>query len=229
MKAWLSVGIAVFCAAFACAPAQAQVYSSPDPVPDPATRQYPAPPSVPGAPAGIVDLNWTPPAFSQLNAEAATRSSFSLDRNTLAIAAGLVPDADQETRQAIAKIDGVSVHMLRFGPAGIQDEPAVNEIRRAYHLRGWKHLVTNTAVLESSSPSAKDPPSPDPLHNGTTDLWLEMDGMNVRGAVALVESPKSLTLITLAGNISPVDLLHLRGHFGIPKFDGDQFKAASDR
>jgi len=56
-----------------------------------------------------------------------------------------------------------------------------------------------------------------------------MDGVNVRGAVALVESPKSLTLITLAGNISPVDMFHLRGHFGIPRFDGDQFNEAKDR
>jgi hypothetical protein len=26
---------------------------------------------------------------------------------------------------------------------------------------------------------------------------------------------------TLAGNLSPLDLLHLRGHFGIPRFEGD--------
>jgi hypothetical protein len=168
-------------------------------------------------------LNWTPAALAQLSAEAASRSSFSLDRTTLGIAAGLVPDSDPETRQAIAKLDGVSVHMLRFGPAGISDEPAVNDIRQAYHLRGWKHLVTNSALLPAST-NAKGP-----LHNGTTDLWLVMDGVNVRGAVALVESPRSLTLITLAGNISPVDMLHLRGHFGIPRFDGDQFKDVKDR
>jgi hypothetical protein len=30
-----------------------------------------------------------------------------------------------------------------------------------------------------------------------------------------------VTLVTVAGNLSPVDLLHLRGHFGIPRFDGD--------
>ena len=59
------------------------------------------------------------------------------------------------------------------------------------------------------------------MHSGTTDVWVVMDGANVRGAVVLVESPKSLTLATVAGNLSPVDLLHLRGHFGIPRFDGD--------
>jgi hypothetical protein len=33
----------------------------------------------------------------------------------------------------------------------------------------------------------------------------------------------------MAGDLSPVDLLHLRGHFGIPKFDGDSFKDAKDK
>jgi hypothetical protein len=59
------------------------------------------------------------------------------------------------------------------------------------------------------------------LHNGTTDVWVVMDGVNVRGAVVLAETPKSVTLVTVAGNLSPIDLLHLRGHFGIPKFDSD--------
>jgi hypothetical protein len=47
-----------------------------------------------------------------------------------------------------------------------------------------------------------------------------MDGVNVRGAVILAQTPRSLTLVTVAGNLNPVDLLHLRGHFGIPRFDG---------
>jgi hypothetical protein len=220
MKLFSSIGILVFGAIIACTTASAQAPAAPDPTaqPSPGSAQ-PAGNSAPGP----VDLNWTPPALDRLSAEASTRSSFSLDRTTLGIAAGLVPDSDSETRQAIAKVDGVSVHILRFGPGGISDQPAVNDIRHAYHLRGWKHLVTNTAVL-SERVNANGP-----LHNGTTDLWLVMDGVNVRGAVALVQSPRSLTLITLAGNISPVDMLHLRGHFGIPRFDGDQFKDIRDR
>jgi len=39
-----------------------------------------------------------------------------------------------------------------------------------------------------------------------------MDGVNLRGAVVMAQTPKSLTLVTVAGNLSPVDLLHLRGH-----------------
>ncbi len=115
---------------------------------------------------------------------------------------------DQESRRAWAKLDGVSVHLLRFGPVGIPNEPAVSAIREAYHARGLKHLVTSTG-------------SGAPMHNGTTDVWLVVDGMDVKGAVILGETAKSVTLVTVKGDISPADLFHLRGHFGIPKFEGN--------
>jgi hypothetical protein len=164
-----------------------------------------------------VVLDWTPPALAQLNSEAAVKSSFTLDRTMLGAAVALMPDSDAETKQAIAKIDGVSVHSLRFGAAGVTDEASVDAIRQAYHLRGWKHLVTTDTSKKGS------------LQNSTTDVWLVLDGVNVRGAVVLAETPKSLTLVTVAGNLSPVDLLHLRGHFGIPSFNGSDFKDAKDK
>ena len=111
------------------------------------------------------------------------------------------------------KLDGVSVHTMLFNEAGIPDEDAVAAVRASYHLRGWKHVVTTS---DHGSP----------VHNGTTDVWVVLDGMNVRGAVVLAETPRSLTLVTVAGNLSPVDLMHLRGHFGIPKLDAGDFKDA---
>jgi len=161
-----------------------------------------------------VVLDWTPPALAQLSAQATMKSNFTLDRNLLAAAAGMVPDSEPETRQAIRKIDGVSVHLLRFSAAA-PDESEVEAIRKAYHLRGWKHLVTTEEGGR--------------VHNGTTDVWLVLDGVNVRGAVVLVESSKSLTLATMAGNLSPIDVLRLRGHFGIPRFDGDELKPSPPR
>ena len=92
-------------------------------------------------------------------------------------AASVMPDTDEPTRQAINKLDGVSVHVLRFGDTGVPDEDAVNSIREAYHLRGWKHVVTTQG-------------NGGPVHNGTTDVWMVMDGVNVRGAVVLAETPK---------------------------------------
>jgi hypothetical protein len=164
----------------------------------------PAPPPVDDR--GPVVLDWTPPALAALSSEAAVRNSFTFDRNMLAAAASVMDNDDPPTQQAINHLDGVSIHLLRFGDTGIPDENAVDAIRDSYHLRGWKHIVTTTQAGG-------------PVRNGTTDVWVVMDGVNLRGAVVLAETPKSLTLVTVAGNLSPVDLLHLRGHFGIPKFD----------
>ena len=205
----LPYSIAILCAGIACAAVAAQEPDLSQPGTD-SSRQTSAhemaPPTAPIT-LGAVPLDWTPPALAALNMQAAIKSSFMLDRNLLHVAAGLVPDSEEQDRQIINRLDGVSVHILRFGDTGIPDEDAVNAIRAAYHLRGWKHLVTTTNAGG-------------PWHNDTTDVWLVLDGANVRGAVVLAETPKSLTLVSIAGNISPVDLLHLRGHFGIPRFDG---------
>ena len=197
-KSWLA--IPVLLASFGCACIAAQ-----QPAPS-------APP--PPLASGPVVLDWTPPALAHLSAMAAVRNSFTLDRTMLSAAASVLPDTDAPTRQAINKLDGVSVHLLRFGTDGVPDEAAVNSIREAYHLRGWKHVVTTSN-------------NGGPVHNGTTDVWMVMDGVNVRGAVVLAETPRSVTLVTVAGNLSPVDLLHLRGHFGIPRFDDNGIGDAS--
>ncbi len=184
--------------------------------------QTPQPLQGPGGPAPVarvlspVPLEWVPPALLQLQAQAAMKSSFTLDRNMLGAAAGMMPDSDADVKQSVRKLDGLSIHLLRFGDEGMVDPAVVDAVREAYHLRGWKHLVTTNN-------------SGGPVHSGTADVWLVLDGVNVRGAVVLAETPKSLTLVTVAGNLSPVDLLHLRGHFGIPQFDGDGLKSGGDR
>ncbi len=204
MRLTLILGISVISATLGCALAVAQEYVTSNSAPA-ASATNPA--------ADPVPLEWVPPALAQLSSTAPVKSNFTLDRTMLGIAAGLVPDSDAPTRQAINKLDGVSVHTMRFNEAGIPDEAAVEAVRASYHLRGWKHVVTTS---DHGSP----------VHNGTTDIWVVLDGMNVRGAVVLAETPRSLTLVTVAGNLSPADLMHLRGHFGIPKLDAGDFKDA---
>ncbi len=215
MKLALLLGISVLSAGLGCALAVAQAYAKPlfqDWFTGGPVRARRDPRSV-DAGADPVPLEWTPPALTELSLQATVKNSFTLDRTLLGVAAGMVPDTDEPTRHAINRLDGVSVHLLRFGPAGIADEREVEAIRDSYHLRGWKHLVT------TSTHGGK-------FHNGTTDVWFVLDGINVRGAVVLAETPKSLTLVTVAGNLSPIDVLHLRGHFGIPRLEADEFKEA---
>lgn len=222
MRQALRTGLLVSCGVFAAAitatgtatgtTAEAAAQQAAESAPQQAPRQQPAPQYAPqqqapeaGPEAGPVPLEWTPPALLALSAQASLKDSFTLDRNLLRAAAGLWPATDEPTRNAFNKLDGISVHLLRFGQ-GVPDEGAVNAIREAYHLRGWKHLVTTSN-------------SGGPLHNGHTDVWMVVDGVNVRGAVILAETPRSVTLVTVAGNLSPVDIFHLRGHFGIPQFN----------
>jgi hypothetical protein len=204
MKLTLVLGISVLSVTLGCALAVAQEYIAPSAAPPVRTAIPDADP---------VPLNWVPAALTQLSLAAPIKSDFTLDRTMLGLAAGLVPDSDAPTRQAINKLDGVSVHTMRFNDAGIPDEGAVEAIRASYHLRGWKHLVTTSD-------------HGGPVHNGTTDVWVVLDGVNVRGAVVLAETPRSLTLLTVAGNLSPIDLMHLRGHFGIPRLDAGDFRNA---
>jgi hypothetical protein len=165
-----------------------------------------AAPSAAGGGLNQAILEWTPPALAQLSSEAVAKESFTLDKTMLAAAAGLMPDSDADLKQTVAKLDGVSVHVLRFAADGQADPSQVEAIREAYHLRGWKHVLSETNLGGAT-------------HSDITDVWLVMDGTDVRGGAVLVESPKSLTLATVAGNLSPVDMLHLRGHFGIPRYD----------
>jgi len=189
-----------------CSVASAQApepSAAPDPGNVPSAATGPASPDF-----GSAILEWTPPALAELSGQAVAKESFTLDRTMLAAAAGLMPDSDDDLRQTVAKLDGVSVHVLRFAADGQADPSEVEAIREAYHLRGWKHVLSSTNLGGAA-------------RSDITDVWLVLDGTNVRGGVVLVESPKSLTLATVAGNLSPVDMLHLRGHFGIPRFDSD--------
>ena len=215
MKRMLPLAIPVVCAVLSSVNLPAQAPPNPSNLPDPFGAS-PAATSHPRPDSGPVVLEWVPPALAQLSTQATARSSFTLDRTMLTAAAGLMQDSDDEVRQAVSKLDGVSVHLLRFGAEGVADPSQVDAVRQAYHLRGWKHLVTTTRAGG-------------PVHSGTTDVWLVLDGANVRGAVVLAETPASLALITVAGDINPVDLMHLRGHFGIPRFEGDGFKDARVR
>ncbi len=153
-------------------------------------------------------LDWTPPEIADLSTQASSKTSFSFDRSMLEAMAGLEGDNAPEFRQAFAKLDGVSVNLLRFGSGGNPNEPAVEALRAAYHVRGLKHLVTSTNTGG-------------PMHSGTTDVWLVLDGVNVKGAVILGETARSVSLVTVKGDISPADLFRLRGHFGIPRLDQD--------
>src|SRR5271156_2286199 len=164
-------------------------------------------------PAQQPPMNWVPQGFEVLGQRAAFHTDFTFDRSMLQLAGYFVGDADQETRNAIAKLNSISVHSYHFAAPGLYDPRALDLIRRQYEAAGWRHLVAAHA-------------KGDPFNSGQTDLWINFAHLDVTGMMVLFAGPKDLNLIGFNGDISTVDLLHLRGHFGIPRFPGDRFEPA---
>ena len=54
-----------------------------------------------------------------------------------------------------------------------------------------------------------------------TDVWLHFRGAEIDDIAVLVRSPRQMDAINVSGMLRPLDLVHLGGHFGIPKVDPD--------
>jgi hypothetical protein len=52
-----------------------------------------------------------------------------------------------------------------------------------------------------------------------TDLWLHFRGTEIDDVTVLTRAPKNMNVIEVSGLLRPLDLVHLSGHFGIPKVD----------
>ena len=146
----------------------------------------------------------TPQAIASLGQNASSRTEFSLDHSMLVFASKLDQD-DQDLRRVIAGVDGVSVHEFRFhGPASYDPE-ALSALRAQYHAAGWKRLASPHE--KNGQPSA-------------TELWLHFENNAIRNIAILHARQSEIDFVAVSGSISPIDLLHLAGHFGIPKIEG---------
>lgn len=153
------------------------------------------PPPGPLQPPGVAR------AFSDLTSQPATRSSFTLDRDTLHAILGNQP----------AEIHAVTVTDYHYGERVFYVPEALAALRAAYSAAGWKHLVeANVSPREEASPEK-------PI----TDLWFHFHGAEIDDIAVLVRSPREMDVIDVSGLLRPLDLIHLGGHFGIPKVDPD--------
>lgn len=184
----------------------AQHPASPDVPPPPAAPPYaaqPAPPP-PNATASPADTQqWLPQGIAALGQYAATRTEFNIDHTMLALASRLDRD-NQDLRRVIAGVSGVAVHSFHF-PGGVSIDPmTMSSISQEYRAAGFQHLVSKHRS-----------------ENGlTTDLWLRMEGPAIHDIAVLWEGNRDLNFVSVSGSITPLDLLHLSGHFGIPRMDG---------
>ncbi len=148
-----------------------------------------------------------PPGVSEtlgnLANQPASHLSFTLDRSELAQAQQLMGTTSAST------LDSVTVETYRFQQPAFYDPEAFGSLVATYQAAGWKHLVNANAGPALSAQPA-----------GTlTDLWLLFQGTDVEGVTVLLRGARQMNVVEVSGMIKPLDLLHLSGHFGIPKVD----------
>ena len=167
-----------------------------------------------------------PRGLDALAARATLHSDMTFDESMLHASSAIVPDED---KPIIAKLRSIAVHNFKFSAAGY-DPAALDAVRAQYSGHGWNHLVamqthppaepaaSTAAATQTTAPMAGPPKPFDPTR---TDVWVRMEHGNFDGMVVLVANTRTVNVIVIDGMISPLDLLRLRGVFGIPKFSGD--------
>jgi Domain of unknown function (DUF4252) len=148
--------------------------------------------------------DWIPQGIEALRQGASSKTEFTLDHSMLIFASKLDPD-NEDLRRVIAGVSGVSVHRYHFPDAWTYDPQALNSVQEEYHAAGWKQLVNN---------HEKDGGA------GVSDLWIRWENNAISNVAILVARSNEVNFFVVSGSISPLDLSHLGGHFGIPKIEG---------
>jgi hypothetical protein len=171
--------------------AQAQQYGPPPP--DPMNSQV-QPLSV--QPRGIQEI------FMTLASSPATRTAFTFDRDMLQSLEGVIGGGT-------AALNSVTVENYRYREPAFYIPENMAALTATYNAAGWKHLV-------DPRPNPRDGSAP---QHPMTDLWLHFANTEIDHVTVMIRAPRQMSVIEVTGVLRPLDLVHLSGHFGIPKID----------
>jgi len=144
-----------------------------------------------------------PQALADASRTASTRTEFVLDRPMLELASRFTHD-NPELRKVMAALNAVGVHSFHYRDGLEPDALLGISVAQEYRERGFIQLLRKHR------------------NDGgvVSDLWLRMDGAEVREIAVMWMGPRDVNLVTVSGTLSMADLLKLGGHFGVPKMDG---------
>jgi len=162
--------------------------------------EVPPPPPVRPEPS----QNWTPDAIAYLRQNSSSKTEFDLD-HSMVVLASKMDENDPDLRRVVAGVDGVSVHHFRFPGDGMYDPRILADVRQQYRAAGWEHVSASHARYGGP---------------GGTDVWVRLDHMIIRNVAVLFAGPSQVNFVSVSCAISPIDLAHLGGHFGIPQIQG---------
>jgi hypothetical protein len=141
--------------------------------------------------------------------EPATHTGLVFDRSMLQAARTLLQAGGMPPERAAVALSSISFDNYRYARPAAYTPDTMASLIEAYHSAGWKHLV-----------NAHDPPPNSVEHHGVaTDLWLHFTGSDIDGVLVLARGSRDVNVIQVTGDLRPLDLIHLSGHFGIPKVD----------
>jgi hypothetical protein len=139
----------------------------------------------------------------------ASHTSFSFDRTELQVAQNLLLSGGLDANRAAAALTGISVDNYHYPRPAFYTPEVMASIINSYHAAGWKHLVNaNQTPANTAQP-----------HSSVTDLWLHFNGPDITGVTVLTRAPSNMSVVQISCELRPLDLVHLSGHFGIPKVD----------
>jgi hypothetical protein len=148
-------------------------------------------------------------ALMNLADQPASHTAFSFDRTELQIAQNLLVSGGLDANHAAAALTGISVDNYHYPHPAFYTPETMAGIIASYHAAGWKHLVNgNQTPANTAQP-----------HSTVTDLWLRYAGADITGVTVLTRSPQNMSVVQVTCELRPLDLVHLSGHFGIPKVD----------
>jgi hypothetical protein len=146
-----------------------------------------------------------PVGVEALGQNASSRTDFTLNHSMLVLASKLEKSDNEDLRRVIAGVNGVSVHSYQFSKSATYDSDALKLVLQQFRAAGWTRLVD------------KQPKNGMP---GETDLWIRFENTAISKIAVLLAKQNQLNFIAVSGSISPLDLVHLSGHFGIPLIEG---------
>jgi len=147
---------------------------------------------------------FVPQGIEALRQGASSKTEFTLDHDMLIFASKIDPD-DEDLRRVIAGVSGVSVHNFRYRDPWMYDSAALESMKEEYHAAGWKQLVNKHD--KDGGP-------------GVSDVWIRFQNNAISNIAMLFARGREVSFVEVTGSISPMDLSHLGGHFGIPKIEG---------
>ena len=150
--------------------------------------------------------------YDDLNALAdqpATHTGVVFDRSMMQVAEGILEQGGLDPGRAASALSTISFDTYRYKQPAFYTPEVMDHILNSYRRAGWKHFVNgNKSTANSAQPTSS-----------ILDVWLHFTGTDIDHVTVLIRGTHEMSLVQVAGDLRPLDLLHLSGHFGIPKFD----------